>query len=490
MDERTHALELIRRYGHNASSFQTLEPHFRYWFDPAGDAMVAYYKVGRVWVAAGEPIGPSERIGAIIDAFVEAAGSRNRRVCFFGIGDDQADAFVQRGDVVKVGEQAWWNPQRWEQTGGGRRSIRSQVRRAHRSGVSVRSVDPAEVADRSSPARRAALAVMRSWLSGRRMANMGFVVHVEPFAFPHERRYFVATQGTAAPMPVGFLAVAPIYARRGWLIEDLLRHGDAPNGTTELLVDHAMRSFAEDGCTYATLGMAPLRNVMPTRHAPSRWIQRLFDASVRYFHPLYNFEGQVAFKTKFAPDGWSNINVAGIPRLTPSIMIAVLLAFTDGRPLRFVVVSIARLVRSNLSSIEPLMWSRLAAYFAITLLVWIIVLALAPAIPWFGVEWLRHAWIAFDLIMVGVFLLLSFGAATRQWFVSDVAATALGAAATDWLLTVVHAIAFHLDSARHPVASFVTLIAVLGPTLAVLFFWALYLAAQPWRSTAEERGEV
>src|SRR5438093_1404239 len=74
--ERLRVLALLKRYGWNATSFQILEPGFRYWFDerseetggraPRGidersEACVGYVDTGRAWVAAGSPVAAPER---------------------------------------------------------------------------------------------------------------------------------------------------------------------------------------------------------------------------------------------------------------------------------------------------------------------------------------------------------------------------------------------------------------------------------------------
>ena len=56
--QRARALQLLKRYGWNATSFQVLEPGVCYWFDPAREACVAYVDTGRAWVVAGAPIAP------------------------------------------------------------------------------------------------------------------------------------------------------------------------------------------------------------------------------------------------------------------------------------------------------------------------------------------------------------------------------------------------------------------------------------------------
>jgi hypothetical protein len=153
-------------------------------------------------------------------------------------------------------------------------------------------------------------------------------------------------------------------------------------------------------------------------------------------------------------------------------------------------ISLTRLLRSEFQRVSPQTWGLASLLFAVTLSVWIGVLLMAHGTHWFGVEWLRIAWVIFDAIMVGVFLLSAYGAYRRAWFVADLAATALGAVIADWILTVVHAIAFHVGQPRHPLETVVSLVAISGPTLAVAFFWILYLASSSWRTEAEAEGTV
>src|SRR5262249_28738877 len=129
-----------------------------------------------------------------------------------------------------------------------------QLRRARAKGVGVRHVPGSEMAT-DSGVRGACDEVLARWLTARGMHEMQFMVHVHPFSFPEERRYFVAEREGKL---VAFAVAVPIYARNGWFLEDLIRDNDAPNGTVELLIDCAMRRFAEEGSRYATLGLAPL----------------------------------------------------------------------------------------------------------------------------------------------------------------------------------------------------------------------------------------
>ncbi|MGN6133471.1 MAG: phosphatidylglycerol lysyltransferase domain-containing protein [Aureliella sp.] len=473
---RQRALELIRRYGWNNTSFQTLEPYFEYWFDPEAAGMVAYYRAWGTWVAAGAPVCSHERIGACAMGFAKAARRSRHRACFFGTLERFAAELGTEAASIKIGEQPWWDPQRWDMRADRRRSVGSQLRRAKRHGVIVRQIPAAEMADENSEPRRAAQGVIDAWQKTHRMATMSFVVQLDAFSFPEQRRYFLAekTGADATNTAVGFLAMIPIYARDGWFLEDLVRTADAPNGTAEALVDAAMRAVAAEGAAYATLGLSPLRQTSSSQFAQPRWAAWIFATSRRLLDPLYSFEGLAAFKTKFRPDGWEEVYLTGIPRVTPLMLVSVLAAFARSRPASFAGATLARLAVRTLRRTRPVTWRRLAFAFAVTLVAWIALLAQADSRYWFGSAAMRDIWIAFDCVMVVLFMILGWGAGRRHAFVGPLALFAAGAVAADLFLTAGQALAFHLEHAEWQLRDTLTwLVALSGPALATLFLTAL-----------------
>jgi phosphatidylglycerol lysyltransferase len=123
---------------------------------------------------------------------------------------------------------------------------------------------------------------------------MGFLVQPEGLTASDDARGFLARQGDRL---VGFAIAVPIFARRGWLLQHLVRDPDAPNGTAELLVDRLMRAAAGEGAELATMGLAPLSgDVHP-------WLRLARGLGAR----LYNFEGLRAFKAKLRPRRWDPI---------------------------------------------------------------------------------------------------------------------------------------------------------------------------------------
>jgi phosphatidylglycerol lysyltransferase len=437
-DPRVRALAILKRHGYNATSFQTLEEGFRYWFD-GDEACVAYADTGAAWVVAGAPIAPTDALGAVAARFEAAARAAGRRVCYFGVEQRMVAAGV--GAALAIGVQPVWDPAAWPVALRSSSSLREQIRRARAKGVRVRLAGAAEVTDPASPARRALDALIARWLDARAMAPMGFLVDVQPFAFADERRYFLAERDGQL---VGFLAAVPVYARDGWLFEDLLRDDAAPNGTTELLIDAAMREAAALHSGYVTLGLAPLGGGIDPR---LRAVGALSAG-------LYDFEGLYLFKSKLKPHHWEPIHLVH-PRGTSAVVALydVLTAFARGS---LTLYGLRTLLRGPAVVVRVL---------GLLLVPWTALLLAADPARWFAAPALRAASVVLNAVLG-----LGLWALARRWRPS--LATALAVAVTaDAALTAAHALAFGLTRVRGAPDALLLLVSCLAPTLASAVLW-------------------
>jgi phosphatidylglycerol lysyltransferase len=340
---------------------------------------------------------------------------------------------------MRVGDQPIWAPEDWGAVMRQSRSLREQLRRAQAKGVAVRALAPAELAP-GQPIRAALDQLIARWLASRPIAPMGFLVHVDPFTFPDERRYFVAERAGAV---VGFLCAIPIYARPGWFFEDFLRAPDAPNGTVELLVDAGMRAAAADGIPYVTLGLVPLSGEV------SPWLR----AARRWGKALYDFDGLRAFKAKLKPRAWDPIFLA-YPRGNGFVaMFDTLTAFSRGGLLRF---GLETLLRGPAIVVRVL---------AVLLISWTALLALPGAARWFPSPAWQWGWVGFDLVLAGALLVL-----TYRWraLLADVVAAAV---TCDAVVTLGQAIVYDLPRRRGLLDIAVTAIAIGAPTVAAVLLW-------------------
>lgn len=475
MSVRRRVFGLLQRHGWNATSFQVLKPGFRYWLAPDGGAAVAYVDTGAWWMAAGAPICAPERLAEAAGQFAVAAREAGRRAAFFGAVERLLAAAPPSYDHLQVGSQAVWDPRRWEETTASS-SIPSQVRRAERKGVDVRSVPPADLRS-GQPLRQEAEALIRSWQARHGMPPMRYLVDVAPFLCREERRYFGAfledrpepPEAPAEPLTdvpirsadprkhqdekshadarsgapgrtskgrlVALLVAVPIYARGGWFLESLLFDAPVPNGTTEALIDRAMRTLGAEGAGYATMGLSALAR-LPGRPGRHVGLTALLRFCYRKLSSLYNFQGVERFQERLRPHDWEPVYLVAHGGVTPGTIWAVLKAFAGGRLDRFA----AWTLRRRLKAVPLERWAGGADLLAALLIPWIGVLLLCDSARWFGADWLAPAWASFDAAVSAGFFALGRGLRRKAPWVRPLARTLLGVVLADAWLTLAQAV--------------------------------------------------
>ncbi len=350
------ARTLILRNGWNATAYQILNPGFDLWFSPAGDAVVGYVRRAGVHVVAGAPICTVERLVAVHEEFVAASRAVGARVCYFGAGhrlEEEMQA-LRRRSVVLLGAQPVWNPATFAATMHSHASLRAQLHRARNKDIEVAEWPAERVRAEPGLAR-----VLAEWLATRGLPPLSFLVEPDTLGRLFDRRVFVAGRDLdRGGAPVGFLMASPVPARDGWLVEQIIRGRDAPNGTSELLVTQAMAAMAASGAPYATLGLAPLsrRSGVQPSTTPA-WLRATLELVRAHGRRFYNFDGLDAFKAKLLPECWEPIYaISDEDRFSPRTLYAIASAFSGGSPL----VLVARAVGRAIAQEARWAWAELA----------------------------------------------------------------------------------------------------------------------------------
>lgn len=323
------ARELVMRYGWNATAYQVLNPELTLWFSRDEEACVGYVRHNGVRVVAGAPVCTEARLPETTWQFECDAQQDGETVCYFGAAARLHGVLSSLPGhcTVLVGEQPYWNPAGWQTILEQHRSLRTQLRRAQNKGVRVtewpvaRAIQSVELRD-----------CFAEWHSRHSAFALGFLTEPVPPSRLGDRRVFVAEQNRKA---VGFLLATPIPDRDGWLVEQIVRRRDAPNGSAELMIDCAMPTLAGDGASYVTLGLAPLSNRTGSARTRLLWLRLLLAWARAHGTRFYNFEGLDYFKAKFRPDSWEPIYaISNERRFSPRTLYAVAAAFTGGAPIK------------------------------------------------------------------------------------------------------------------------------------------------------------
>lgn len=337
------------RFGWNATAYQILNPGIERWLDPAGDAVVGFVHSYGYRMVAGSPICAPERLPAVVEAFEADTRAHGLRCCYFAADERLAALLARRGprDRILLGAQPVWDPAGWPAIIAGKASLRAQLHRAHNKGVTAEPWPWQQATGHPELAR-----CLHEWLDSRGLPPLHFLVEPETLERLYDRRVFVASrQGVA----VGFLVASPIPLRRGWLIEQTVRGEGAPNGTSELLLDTAMRHLAEDGAAYVTLGLSPLSRRSHITQRSHLWLRMLLGWIRAHGRRFYNFDGLDAYKAKFLPHAWEPIYaITSDRRIGPRTLYAIAGAFGTMSPLLLITRALSRAALEELRRLRRL----------------------------------------------------------------------------------------------------------------------------------------
>lgn len=328
---------------------------------------------GRAWVGAGPPVGgPNLQPSTAAAELARSAQRAHIRVSFFGV-DAQ---FAQEAQLafLPLGELHTWRADLWAQSNRAERSIGAQLRRAARHGVRIVPIEPGDGAP-GGPLWPSLCALIRGWQARHAMPAMAFVVGLHLHRPRHlQKLYGAFCDGRL----VAFAVVLPV-GQKNVLIEHIVRHRRAPNGTAEALVDAVMLAYPH--AQEATLGLVPLSGPLPK---PLRWARRLGQ-------PLYNFAGLSTFKRKLRPHGTLVLGLAyqrgRWPMAPVRALLDLLLAFAGGSLSLFA-------LRLLLRGPQPVLF-----LLAALLPVWTFGLWCLPTALWFVSPWVQWAWVGFDITL-------------------------------------------------------------------------------------------
>ncbi len=340
---RKSARKLVLRFGAASTAYPILNPRMQLWFSRNFQGVVGFRDFGEYRVASGGPVCAPELAVTIAREFERDAEGQGRRICYFGV---EVLPITGHTSVV-IGSQPAWNPVEWKGILARSPSLRAQLNRARNKGVTVEiwpsaprgQVDGVTVDDLRP--------LLAEWLAGRRMPPMHFLVEPDLLDNLEDRGLFVALRNGR---PVAYLIATPIPARRGRLIEQIVRGKSAPNGTSELLINAAMQNALAEGEEYLTLGLVPLARHPAQSLEVNPWWLRLVFAWVReHGRRFYNFQGLEDFKMKFRPTLWEPV-YAAMPgkAFRPGALYAVAGVFGGMSPPKFLVWSLVHALRMEL----------------------------------------------------------------------------------------------------------------------------------------------
>lgn len=333
------------QYGWNTMAYQILNPGISLWFNGRRDAVVGYVSTRTHVIVAGSPIAAGELLDDTAAEFVRFVSAQHKKVCFFG-AQERIAAILSRSAPVSsilLGAQPVWAPDELLRTIQTKRSLRAQLHRAVNKSVTAELWN-----EHSRIPIQALRSCLQEWIDTRALPPMHFLVEPDTLGQLDDRIVMIARNKERV---TAFCIASPIPLRNGWLIEQIVRGINTPNGTVELLL-HSMTAHLHDrGAALVTLGLSPLSQHAVMPGSDPLWLRTVLRATRSYGLAFYNFEGLDAFKTKFLPAAWEPVYaVTNETAPTPSTLYAIATAFSVISPIRFVFKGVLKMIIQTASA--------------------------------------------------------------------------------------------------------------------------------------------
>lgn len=261
-------------------------------FDDDERGFVMYGVQGQTWAALA-PVGPPEKLGCLIRAFIERCDDFGGVPVFYEVPKEQLYRFADFGlAFVKLGECGAVDLRQLTFDTPKSARHRQALRRLQKQDATFRVVAREDVPGVMEQLR----AVSDDWLTSKAAAEKGFSLGF--FDASYLARFPVAVVERAGRI----VAFANLWPGPGKieLSLDLMRFAhDAPREIMESLFVHVMLWARDEGYQRFSLGMAPLSGFEQSPVAPF-W-NRLGAFLYDHGGSLYNFQGLRAYKEKFDP---------------------------------------------------------------------------------------------------------------------------------------------------------------------------------------------
>ena len=262
------------------------------------DGQVHFSRDGSTAFAVGVEGASAQLLGSWARAM---RAQKCRRTLLFPLANWQSKSLCDQGfELMKVGEEAEVYLPSYRRQGRSYSNLRQMLQRARRKNLSVRIKEhlPHDAKNLES-----------IWLTSCAQSQRMRLLIGEPNSCDDA---MFAVVRDAQGNPLAWVESRPGFAHRGYGIDSMVRHPEAPAGAVELAIDALLDQRRKQGDTWFSLGAVPLRGVDYSRPVLGLICQILRQTNVG--NQLFHFNGLGQFKAKFVPQ-WRPVMIADYNKL-------------------------------------------------------------------------------------------------------------------------------------------------------------------------------
>lgn len=240
--------DYIQQYG-TAASVALFDPAFKIFKTDSVNGIIGYRPVGKCAVVFGDPLCAEQDRHALASAFHEHCKNNNMSIVYTAVSNQFRELAMQGfcKAALQIGHEMILDPQKDPRHTPGPHAnlLRRKIKKSIFDGIFVH-----EYVDYDPTIEYEINEVAHAWLSHRSGPQL-YYAKTNLFADKSTKRWFYAQQGDAI---IGVLVISRINTRKGWVINNLMKHPDAPDYVSEYMVISAMDTLRAEGCRYFSTG--------------------------------------------------------------------------------------------------------------------------------------------------------------------------------------------------------------------------------------------
>ncbi len=319
--DREKIRNYLNLYGYNPIAYVAVEDDKKYYFSSNVKGAIAYSIANGVAVCAGDPICQKEDAIILLSEFVVFCRENDIDICFCQTTDALLSHYRTMGfGIIKYGEEAMFNLQTYNISGGKAAKVRQAINNANRAGIEVYEYKPLE--HRSSQLENQIMEVSKEWLTVKKSSELSFMLGSVALENPMDRRYFIAVD--AEKTVQGFVVFVPFQGKKGYYADVTRKRKNASNGVMEKIIISAFETMKDEGVQWGSLGLAPLANVRESEENKPI-VGLTLEFIYENLNNFYGFKTLHQYKRKYGPTIWETRFLAYYPnKFTPKIAYSII----------------------------------------------------------------------------------------------------------------------------------------------------------------------
>jgi phosphatidylglycerol lysyltransferase len=314
--------KLLEKYGYNTISYQSLAQWFQTYWDEKIEGYISYIKVDRKnYIVVWDPICSENDMMTLIHNFRRKITEQRWKILFLSVSIKCKNILdVMWFWSLKIGEEWIFDATNFSLEGKERKDFRNLIKRAQKEWVTIRTIT-----NITQQEVQWIEELNLDWLTTRKTKGFSFLLQLSPLENLSDKILFIAELKWQI---VWYISAVPIYQRKWFYFEDIIRSTKAPLGTNQFLVYSALSYLKENGYTMASIWTSPLWNIDDADNKLHKKTQRILSFLYKYGHSFYNFKWLYHFKKSLAPNAWESKYISFYPpKLSPNVFFSIARAY-------------------------------------------------------------------------------------------------------------------------------------------------------------------